>query len=101
MHPAKLLLRQDVKDEKHATMTPSELKSTRQEYKQFELVIFKRRIYQEVRRKKFFHYLELERLKARPAPRRTNEEFAARNNNPQSFSGRNNNQQSSQSGQQG
>jgi len=41
-------------------MTPSELKSTRQEYKEFALDIFKQRIYQEVRRKKFFHYLELE-----------------------------------------
>lgn len=60
-HPAKLLLRDDVKDKKHKSMTPSALHETRPEYKQFRLKTFAGHIHQEVRYQKFQFYLELKR----------------------------------------
>lgn len=59
--PAKLLLREDVKDKKHQGLTPSAFQATRPEYKMFDLKIFKHRIYQEIRRQKFIFHCELER----------------------------------------
>ena len=58
---AKLLLREDVKANRHVTMKPSEFQRTRTEYMPFKPSIFKHRIYQEVRRKKYLYYLELKR----------------------------------------
>ena len=58
---AKRLLREDVKNGVHNSMTPSQMQRTRPEYHQFEAVIFKFRIYQEIRRQKFVHYLQLKR----------------------------------------
>ena len=60
---AKLLLRADVEDGKHLRMTPMQLQMTREEYSHFRARVFKHRIYQEVRRKKFINYLELKRAK--------------------------------------
>jgi hypothetical protein len=58
---AKLLLREDVRNNIHSTMFPSVFQQTRPEYCVFEPCIFKHRIYQEVRRQKFLHFLELKR----------------------------------------
>jgi len=63
LHPAKLLLRQDVQANKHKVMKPKELQRTRAEYLEFDGRKFKERIYQEVRRNKFIHYLNLKREK--------------------------------------
>jgi hypothetical protein len=63
LHPAKLLLRADVKAGKHLTMTPRELQLTNVSYKMFEPNIFRQRIYQEVRRSKFVNYLNERRAK--------------------------------------
>lgn len=58
---AKLLLREDVKNELHTTMDRAELQASRPEYMCFNIKVFKDRIYQEVRRKKFIAYLEAKR----------------------------------------
>jgi hypothetical protein len=60
---AKLLLRADVEDGKHLTMKPLQLQMTRDEYKPYSAKVFKHRIYQEVRRKKFINYLEERRAR--------------------------------------
>jgi hypothetical protein len=65
LHPAKLLLREDVESGEHERMTPSDFQATRPEYMLFKLNKFKERIYQEVRRKKYLFYLELKRDKER------------------------------------
>ena len=70
MSAAKELLRQDVKDEKHLQMTTSDLWGTKDEYKVIKLSIFSQRVYQEVRRKKFLHFLDLKRQKLRSNPSR-------------------------------
>jgi hypothetical protein len=64
MLPAKLLLRQDVKDGLHLTMTPNQLQKFRPEYHLPEHHAlspdkFKGRIYQEARRQKYFYWLKL------------------------------------------
>jgi hypothetical protein len=61
MHPAKHLLRMDVSNGKHKIIGPHELRQSRPAYQLFKLKIFKHRIYQEVRRQKFLHWLELKR----------------------------------------
>jgi hypothetical protein len=71
MHVAKDLLQRDVKDGKHLTMKPSALRRTRPAYMEFSQTVFRHRIYQEVRRNKFLHYLDLKRAKLRPAPPRS------------------------------
>ena len=63
LHPAKLLLRADVKAGKHLRMTPRELQLTNVSYEMFEPDIFRQRIYQEVRRFKFVNYLIERRAK--------------------------------------
>ena len=60
---AKLLLRADVAEKKHETMTPIQLQGTRDEYKPFKARFFKRRIYQEVWRVKFINLLIYNRNK--------------------------------------
>lgn len=75
MHPAKLLLREDVKNGVHRRMTPDYMhRSTRPEYKLFKGEIFRHRIYQEVRLQKYFNYLELKRTKESPTRRRQTRE---------------------------
>ena len=61
--PAKLLLREDVEQGKHETMTPMALQATREEYMRFDRTKFKERIYQEVRYQKMVRHLERERAK--------------------------------------
>jgi hypothetical protein len=60
IHSAKRLLRMDVANGIHKIMSPSELQATRPAYGEFELKVFTHRIYQEVHRKKFLHWLELQ-----------------------------------------
>ncbi len=61
MMEAKRLLREDVCNQRHTTMTPTEFQKTRQEYMAFKPTIFKCRIYQEVRYQKYLNYLEHKR----------------------------------------
>lgn len=51
-HPAKLLLREDVKVGKHLEMKPHILHQTRPEYKAFNLKTFRQHVYQEKRHQK-------------------------------------------------
>ena len=67
LHPAKHLLRMDVENGVHEQLSPKELQKSRPAYQVFKYEIFKHRIYQEVRRKKFLRYLELKREKERPS----------------------------------
>lgn len=60
-HDAKLLLRQDVLDNLHTTLTPHALWSKRTEYQLFKQPYFARRVAQEVRRSKFVNLLEMKR----------------------------------------
>jgi hypothetical protein len=53
LHPAKLLLREDVKSGENGRMTPSDFQATRPEYMLFKPAKFKERISQEVKRKKY------------------------------------------------
>ena len=63
MHPAKHLLRMDVSNSVHKIIGPEDMQQSRPAYRLFKYKIFKHRIYQEVRRQKFLHYLELKRKK--------------------------------------
>lgn len=54
---ANSFLEQDIRDNKHRRMTPSELKATRQEYAEWPLRIFDGRIRQMIRRQRFINYL--------------------------------------------
>ena len=63
MSLAKKKLREDVKNNKHTTMSPSMLQDTRPEYRQFHPKKFKERIYQEIRLQKFYNHLNLKRQK--------------------------------------
>lgn len=57
------LLKGDVYSGRHRTMTPSALRDTRHEYKEWELKEFTQRIYQMERQWKFINHLENERDK--------------------------------------
>ena len=61
LHPAKLLLRQDIEEKKHIGKTPRELWNARIEYQQFKPSIFTHRIYQEIRRVKMVNFLNQQR----------------------------------------
>ena len=71
MHVAKDLLWRDVERGKHLEMKPSDLWRTQEAYMQFTKKVFRNRIYQEVRRRKYLHYLDLKRAKQRTAPSRS------------------------------
>ncbi len=58
LHPAKLLLREDIKAGAHAEMVPSQFQGTRAEYEEFDRDIFRQRIYQEERYQKYSNWLE-------------------------------------------
>jgi hypothetical protein len=58
LHPAKLLLREDIKAGAHAEMVPSQFQGTRLEYEEFDRDIFRQRIYQEERYQKYRNWLE-------------------------------------------
>ena len=61
MTEGKELLRQDIKDGLHLKMTPTEFQTPRPQYLAGKLPaeLFKFKIYQEERRQKYFHSLEL------------------------------------------
>jgi hypothetical protein len=63
MHPAKLLLREDIKNKVHLTThkAPRQLQNSRPEYLLFKPKKFDERIRQEIKLQKYFHYLELKR----------------------------------------
>jgi hypothetical protein len=62
LHPAKLLLREDVAEGKHLLMTPLQLwKSRPDEYMLFQEPFFRNKMYQAVRRQKFVNYLQIKR----------------------------------------
>lgn len=61
LHPAKLLLRADVKNKKHKQMKPSKLRMSRPEYQAFDNDHFRQRIHQASRREKFVNWLEHKR----------------------------------------
>ena len=63
LHPAKLILRRIVAEGDHIGVRPKDLWNSRQEFKDFKLAEFTRRIYQEERRKKFIRYLNRRREK--------------------------------------
>ena len=68
MDPAKLQLREDIKNGLHNEMTPKELWNLRPElYKKFKLDKFRPRIYQEIRGNKCLNYLEKKRTEKRDA----------------------------------
>jgi hypothetical protein len=48
-HAAKKLLKKDIDAEKHKKMKPKELQSTRAEYMEFDLEVFRKHIHQELR----------------------------------------------------
>jgi hypothetical protein len=75
MTPAKGLLRGDVELGIHEQMGPTQLQNTRPEYKLFSQAIFKGRVYQEVRRQKWIHFLDVKRAQDRPFPPRSREQF--------------------------
>lgn len=61
VHPAKLLLREDIKNNLHELMTAKELQATRPEYTGFKAKKFRERIQQEIRYQKFIFWLNLDR----------------------------------------
>ena len=61
MHPAKELLRDDVKNKRYANMSIKAFRLTRDEYKVFTIEVFRRRFYQAIRYQKFVNYLEDQR----------------------------------------
>ena len=65
MDVAKGLLREEIN--LHPSMKPKALWQSRQEYMKFKLDIFRQRIYQEKRRKKYLNHLDKKRTKKRDA----------------------------------
>jgi hypothetical protein len=79
MSPAKMILREDVINGIHETMTPSELQRLRPEYADFKREVFKRRIYQEVRLQKYYNYRDHQREKKKTELQEAREEFRREN----------------------
>lgn len=61
MSSAQTLLEDDIKNKRHRGLKPSAFRATRPEYTEWELNIFRQRIYQEERRQKFINYLNWKR----------------------------------------
>ena len=61
LHPAKQLLRSDIKQGHHLGKKPKEVWESRLVYQDFPLAIFRSRIYQEIRRTKFINWLNEQR----------------------------------------
>ena len=63
MTPAKMLLREDIKNKLHLTKhkTARKLQKSRPEYQLFKPEKFKDRIHQEIRLQKYHHYLDVKR----------------------------------------
>src|SRR6056300_362185 len=64
-HPAQQLLNKDVTSKRGRKHTIASLWVSRDEYKEFEFGIFRRRVYQARRRAKFCNYLEFKRTEKR------------------------------------
>lgn len=62
---AKTLLRGDIENGLHKTMTPMELRESRTAYQKFTINKFRPRIYQEIRRNKYMTYLDHKRTEKR------------------------------------
>lgn len=60
---AKPLLREDVIDEKHKEMTTEELHASRDEFRVWDISMFRRRLRQEIGSQKWLYYLEWKRAK--------------------------------------
>jgi hypothetical protein len=67
LHPAKQLLREDIKAGAHVGMAPKQFQETRAEYQEFDRDIFRQRIYQEERYQKYLNWLEEKRTTKRRA----------------------------------
>ncbi len=67
LHPAKLLLREDIKAGAHVGIVPSEFQGTRDEYEEFDRDIFRQRIYQEERYQKYWNWLDDKRTEKQRA----------------------------------
>lgn len=67
MSPAQSLLEDDIKNKRHRGMKPSAFRATRPEFTEWELDIFRQRIYQEERRQKFINYLNWKRQEKKNA----------------------------------
>jgi hypothetical protein len=63
LSPAKALLREDVSNGVHTTMSVARLQNSRVQYHPFKPKIFKDRVAQAVRLNKYIYYLELKRAK--------------------------------------
>jgi hypothetical protein len=63
MSSAKPLLVEDVQNELHESMTVEELWLSREEYQEWEIGVFRRRLSQQIRASKFLYYLEYKRAK--------------------------------------
>jgi len=61
VHPAKEKLREDVKNEVHKSLKPTEFQLTRPEHQCFTLDEFRDRIHQEIRLQRFCNCLEMKR----------------------------------------
>ena len=67
LHPAKKLLREDVKAGAHVGMAPKQFQETRAEYQEFDRDIFRQQSYQEERYQKYLNWLEEKRTTKRRA----------------------------------
>jgi hypothetical protein len=65
LHPAKLLLREDIKAGAHAEMVPSQFQGTRAEHEEFDRDIFRHRMHQEERYQKHWNWLDDKRTEKR------------------------------------
>ena len=65
MHPAKAMLRYDIKNGMHELMSAEELYESRTDYMEFDLKMFRRRIWQELRRVKMLNWMEHKRTEKR------------------------------------
>ena len=75
LHPAKMLLREDIKNKKHRKYKPSQLRCTRKEYKEFSKEIFKYRVKQEIRRDRYLRYLENKRQEKKKSNDQAKDDF--------------------------
>jgi hypothetical protein len=57
LHPAKRLLRDDLRNQRHVGLTPKAFRLTRADHQEFDLEVFRQRICQEIRRGKFVNWL--------------------------------------------
>lgn len=67
MMPVKKILRNDVKEDRHIGLTPSEMRLKRREYRALTLNLFSERLKQEISRKKHLNHLNEKSKKKREA----------------------------------